>query len=128
MTYSAKRRSVSAFYLHPSSFKLVEPEVVATSPYPVKSRVPVCCGFDSLKLARRAVARDVKQAKPASLRYVAATFPRSSVAREGWWAREDLHLQGSQTLEFVLWGQRIKLPAGLFHRLTPSAFRKYWAA
>ena len=30
--------------------KLVEPEVVATSPYPGKSRVPVCCGFDSLKL------------------------------------------------------------------------------
>ena len=29
---------------------LVEPEVVATSPYPGKSRVPVCCGFDSLKL------------------------------------------------------------------------------
>ena len=28
----------------------MEPEVVATSPYPVKSRVPVCCGFDSLKL------------------------------------------------------------------------------
>jgi hypothetical protein len=27
--------------------RLVEPEVVATSPYPVKSRVPVCCGFDS---------------------------------------------------------------------------------
>jgi hypothetical protein len=26
---------------------LVEPEVVATSPCPVKSRVPVCCGFDS---------------------------------------------------------------------------------
>ncbi len=28
----------------------MEPEVVATSPYPGKSRVPVCCGFDSLKL------------------------------------------------------------------------------
>ena len=30
--------------------ELVEPEVVATSPCPGKSRVPVCCGFDSLKL------------------------------------------------------------------------------
>ena len=30
--------------------KMVEPEVVATSPYPGKSRVPVCCGFDSLRL------------------------------------------------------------------------------
>src|SRR5713101_5735992 len=48
--------------------ELVEPEVVATSPYPIKSRVPVCCGFSS----------------------------------KNWWAREDLHLQGSQTLD--LWG------------------------
>ncbi len=31
---------------------LVEPEVVATSPSPVKSRVPVCCGFDSTRCAR----------------------------------------------------------------------------
>ena len=43
----------------------MEPEVVATSPCPGKSRVPVCCGFDSVN----------------------------------WWAREDLHLQGSQTLD-----------------------------
>lgn len=28
--------------------KLVEPEVVATSPYRIKSPVPVCCGLDSL--------------------------------------------------------------------------------
>ena len=27
--------------------KEVDPEVVATSPYPIKSRVPVCCGFES---------------------------------------------------------------------------------
>ena len=44
---------------------LVEPEVVATSPCRIKSPMPVCCGFDSMK----------------------------------WWAREDLHLQGSQTLD-----------------------------
>ena len=35
------------------SQKLVEPEVVATSPCPVKSRVPVCCGFDSWKWCSR---------------------------------------------------------------------------
>ena len=45
--------------------KVVEPEVVATSPCRIKSPMPVCCGFDSMK----------------------------------WWAREDLHLQGSQTLD-----------------------------
>src|ERR1044072_1357992 len=45
--------------------ELVEPEVVATSPYRIKSPVPVCCGFDSVK----------------------------------GWAREDLHLQGSQPLD-----------------------------
>src|SRR5208282_6659605 len=50
--------------------RLVEPEVVATSPYRIKSPVPVCCGFDSLKLARQAEAR------------------RS----EGWCSRQDSHL------------------------------------
>src|SRR5262245_67891 len=30
--------------------ELAEPEVVATSPYRIKSPVPVCCGFDSVKL------------------------------------------------------------------------------
>jgi hypothetical protein len=30
--------------------RLVEPEVVATSPNRIKSPVPVCCGFDSAKL------------------------------------------------------------------------------
>ena len=36
--------------LHHEAMKLVEPEVVATSPYPGKNRMPVCCGFDSLNL------------------------------------------------------------------------------
>ncbi len=37
---------------HPSRVwrRLVEPEVVATSPNPIKSRVPVCCGFGSRKM------------------------------------------------------------------------------
>src|SRR5713226_4459635 len=34
----------------PIQGRLVEPEVVATSPYPIKSRVPVCCGFSSVKM------------------------------------------------------------------------------
>src|SRR5438034_9979840 len=34
----------------PQGKELVEPEVVATSPYPIKSRVPVCCGFSSRKM------------------------------------------------------------------------------
>ena len=29
--------------------KVVEPEVVATSPCRIKSPMPVCCGFDSRK-------------------------------------------------------------------------------
>lgn len=29
--------------------EMVEPEVVATSPRRIKSPVPVCCGFDSMK-------------------------------------------------------------------------------
>ena len=35
---------------HPRPKRLVEPEVVATSPNRIKSPVPVCCGFSSLKL------------------------------------------------------------------------------
>ena len=33
----------------PRGKELVEPEVVATSPYRIKSPVPVCCGFGSRK-------------------------------------------------------------------------------
>jgi hypothetical protein len=33
--------------LHYEATRLVEPEVVATSPNRIKSPVPVCCGFDS---------------------------------------------------------------------------------
>lgn len=34
----------------PRGSELMEPEVVATSPCPGKNRMPVCCGFDSLKM------------------------------------------------------------------------------
>ena len=40
----------SALRIPRSAFELVEPEGVAPSPCPVKSRVPVCCGFDSVEL------------------------------------------------------------------------------
>jgi hypothetical protein len=80
----------------------VEPEVVATSPFRIKSPVPVCCGFDSLKLACHAIARDINQAKPVFAALRRGSPARFCVASEGWWAREDLHLQGSQTLN--LWG------------------------
>jgi len=33
-----------------SERRMVEPEVVATSPNRIKSPVPVCCGFDSVEL------------------------------------------------------------------------------
>src|ERR1041385_7345728 len=36
--------------VRPPGNELVEPEVVATSPYRIKSPGPVCCGFDSMKL------------------------------------------------------------------------------
>src|SRR5437016_7181173 len=70
--------------------ELVEPEVVATSPYRIKSPVPVCCGFDSLKLACQAVARDVHDTGGFHLRYGVVVFGGSWVTSEGWWAREDL--------------------------------------
>src|SRR4051812_2147122 len=68
----------------------VEPEVVATSPCPIKSRVPVYYGFSSVK----------------------------------WWAREDLHLQGSQILD--LWGLLILSLASRRRRdsLVRLAFQK----
>src|SRR5207247_3692756 len=53
-----------------------------------------------LKLAWRAVAlHSIKQSRL----HCPTARPRcSSVTSEGWWSREDLHLQGSQTLD--LWG------------------------
>ena len=37
--------------------ELVEPEVVATSPCRIKSPMPVCCGFDSVKMESARAAR-----------------------------------------------------------------------
>jgi hypothetical protein len=47
-----KRRQVTSDIPHSQLctlyFKVVEPEVVATSPCRIKSPMPVCCGFSSL--------------------------------------------------------------------------------
>src|SRR5262245_52146970 len=45
----ARRRLLSSMFILNPRAKLVEPEAVATSPYRIKSPVPVCCGFDSSK-------------------------------------------------------------------------------
>src|SRR5258708_35568643 len=46
--------------LHHSIPQMEEPEVVATSPYPIKSPVPAYCGFSSVKMARSAEAQRAK--------------------------------------------------------------------
>jgi len=65
----------SSTFNPPSSFeKLVEPEVVATSPCPGKSRVPVCCGFDSV----RSVKSEVRGKRCEVDLQTSAFFPRTS--------------------------------------------------
>src|SRR6267154_3200389 len=68
---------------------MVEPEVVATSPYPIKSRVPVCCGFSSTKVVGE---RGVGFPSLARWMPQVGTFA----------SRIAMHLQGSQILD--LWG------------------------
>ena len=48
-TVGVKTRSAAGYTTRQ---ELVEPEVVATSPYRIKSPVPVCCGFDSVNGGR----------------------------------------------------------------------------
>ena len=66
-------------------------EVVAPSPYRIKSPVPVCCGFDSLKLAYRAEAR----------------------RNEGWCSRQDLHphWRRSRRRASAFWATRAEIGA-----------------
>ena len=45
--YAFKERRVAGYSIPQ---EMVEPEVVATSPYRIKSPVPVCCGFSSRKV------------------------------------------------------------------------------
>src|SRR5437016_2617720 len=65
-----------------SGRRLVETDVVATSPYRIKSPVPVCCGFDSLKLARRAVAREGNGKGPPAPSVLRRGSLRSLLCRE----------------------------------------------
>src|SRR5947208_14501366 len=67
-------RSNSGSVVAAAERRLVEPEVVATSPYRIKNPVPVCCGFDSVKLACQAVANDLTIHRLHSLHQGAAAF------------------------------------------------------
>ena len=55
----------------------MEPEVVATSPYPGKSRMPVCCGFDSMKLAAKPKLGERRLVLAAGVAPALATFSTS---------------------------------------------------
>jgi hypothetical protein len=85
--------------------KLMEPEVVATSPCRIKSPVPVCCGFGSIEIGGRG---ESGLPKPSKL----VPHKRRSLTRKG------VHSQGSQTLD--LWG--------LLFPLNHSPEKKKWYA
>src|ERR1043166_1169359 len=59
--------------------ELVEPEVVATSPCRIKSPVPVCCGFDSLKLVGE---RGLAPPRLTDSRSVGSAVPAYSLAQK----------------------------------------------
>ena len=69
--------------------KLVEPEVVATSPYPIKSRVPVCCGFSSTKMVGE---RGLAPPRLTDSRSVGSAIPSEPLARN-WCSRPESHRQ-----------------------------------
>ena len=62
-----------------SGRRLVEPEVVATSPYPIKSRVPVCCGFSSTKMVGE---RGLAPPRFTDARSVGSAIPSEPLARK----------------------------------------------
>ncbi len=70
----------------------MEPEVVATSPRPVKSRVPGCCGFDSEIVGH--------ERAPRAQRLEGVTFFRGSLCYGKWRNAVDLrHLpEGTHSL------------------------------
>jgi hypothetical protein len=74
--------------LHPCNPKLVEPEVVATS-NPIKSRVPVCCGFGSVKVVGE---RGLAPPRLTDSRSVGSAIPSEPLARE-WCSRPESHRQ-----------------------------------
>ena len=63
----------------PQGKELVEPEVVATSPYPIKSRVPVCCGFSSRKMVGE---RGLAPPRLTDSRSVGSAIPSEPLARK----------------------------------------------
>ena len=69
--------------------KLVEPEVVATSPYPIKSRVPVCCGFSSTKMVGE---RGLAPPRLTDSRSVGSAIPSEPLARK-WCSQPESHRQ-----------------------------------
>src|ERR1043166_3918616 len=88
---TAKARGIILlFCIHHSAFctELVEPEVVATSPYRFKRPVPVCCGFDSVTSDECRVPSHEKTRSDALLVPPATLATRHSK----WYSRQDLHL------------------------------------
>jgi|SRR3954464_6114343 hypothetical protein len=73
----------------PRGNELVEPEVVATSPCPIKSRVPVYCGFSSVKWWAR---EDLHLQSSQILDLWGLLIPSKPLARN-WCSRPESHRQ-----------------------------------
>ena len=67
----------------------MEPEVVATSPYRIKSPVPVCCGFSSTKMVGE---RGLAPPRLTDSRSVGSAVPSEPLARN-WCSRRESHRQ-----------------------------------
>src|SRR5258708_11837773 len=78
-----------AIHLSTNPRRLVEPEVVATSPYPIKSRVPVCCGFSSTKMVGE---RGLAPPRLTDSRSVGSSIPSEPLARK-WCSQPESHRQ-----------------------------------
>ena len=67
----------------------MEPEVVATSPYRIKSPVPVCCGFSSTKMVGE---RGLAPPRLTDSRSVGSAIPSEPLARN-WCSQPESHRQ-----------------------------------
>ena len=74
--------------------ELVEPEVVATSPCRIKSPVPVCCGFDSVKLVGE---RGLAPPRLTDSRSVGSAHSRLTTRPKNWSPHPELHRADSHT-------------------------------
>src|ERR1035437_2753034 len=94
------------------SKKVVEPEVVATSPYPIKSRGPVCCGFSSTKMVGE---RGLAPPRLTDSRSVGSAIPSEPLARN-WCSQPEFHRQPQPSegcaLIIELQEQKMEPPAG----------------